>query len=178
MKKTGILIVGAILIACGLVAAGTIICLSNVVEHENSVEVAVDLSLLTTTATPGGDLPDYADGSLLMGQQYDMMIQYTTSKALSSSAIIIEFGKSAIIESDLSMYWTDGTTWTQMIWLDSGDVLTGTSGLCRFSAFRRDGDLLRKVDIQRHQGHTGSKSGSRVRSNDSSGDQADDRRRC
>jgi hypothetical protein len=128
MKKTGILIVGAILIACGLVAAGTIICLSNVVEHENTVEVAVELSILTTTATPGGDLPDYAAGPLLMGQTYDMMIRYTTSKALSTSSIIVEFTKTGIAVTDLSMYWTDGTTWTQMTWIDSGDVLKGTLG--------------------------------------------------
>lgn len=128
MKKMGMLIVGAIIIACGFVAASTIICLSNVVEHENLVEVAVELSLLTTTVTPGGDLPDYADGSLLMGQTYDMMIQYMTSKALSTSAIVVEFTKTAIAITDLSMFWTDGATWSQMTWIDSGDTLTGTLG--------------------------------------------------
>jgi hypothetical protein len=128
MKKTGILVIGAIVTACGLVAAGTIICLSNVVERENSVELVANLSLLSTMVTPGGDLPDYVDGPLQMGQQYDMMIQYTTSKALSTSAIIVEFSKAAIINTDLTMSWTDSTTWAPMVWIDSGDTLRGTLG--------------------------------------------------
>ena len=125
----------AILVGCTMLVGAVSICLSNVVENENSVGLpitglAITLSILPTTSTPDGDLPDYTSGQLLMGQKYDMLISYTTTKAFDAGKIIVEFSKADIVSTDVAMSWTDGEDpWVAMAWNDSvAGVLTGTLG--------------------------------------------------
>ena len=128
-RTSWILPILAIVVGFGMiVGAATIIRLSNVVENQNNVGLPVVLQLNPTTATPGGDLPNYVAGSVMQSQAYDMQVSYTTSKALNDAAIIVEFSKTGINATDVLMEWTASTTWTSITWTDNGDTLRGTLG--------------------------------------------------
>ena len=124
----------AILVGVSMMVGAVSVCLSNVVENNNSVGLPVTglpitLSIAATTATPGGDLPDYTSGQLLLGQKYDMLISYTTTQAFEAGAIIVEFSKVDISPADVVMSWADsGGIWNEMTWVDSGSVMTGILG--------------------------------------------------
>jgi len=128
----------AIMVSCGmLVGAVSVMCLSNVVEYVNiveegppvPVELCIDLQILSTEATRGGDLPDYQAGLLALGTTYDMLITYTTSKALTGAQIIVEFSMEGIQPEDVTMAWRDGNlVWTEIVWTDNGDSMIGILG--------------------------------------------------
>lgn len=131
MRTKGIIMpLLAILVGCGmLVGAVSVMRLSNVVENVNTVELPIEVHLESTSTTPDGDFPDYQAGALLTGATYDMRIVYTTDVGLESAAIIVQFTKGDIAITDVTMSWKDGNpTWADVVWTDSGDVLTGTLG--------------------------------------------------
>jgi hypothetical protein len=119
----------AIIVGVGMiVGAVSIVRLSNVVNNDNIVGLPVSIQITSTTATPGGDLPDYTAGLVALNVAYDMKVSYTTSKALSTASIIVEFSMTGINTTDVVMNWTDAGSWTSMVWTDNGDVLHGILG--------------------------------------------------
>ena len=112
-----------------IVGAVGLVRLSNIVSNDNQIGLPVAIEIQATNGTPGGNLPDYASGFLTQGQTYDMLVTYTTTKALTSAAVIVEFTKTGINTTDVLMSWTvSGPTWTGIEWTDNGDVLRGTLG--------------------------------------------------
>lgn len=119
----------AIILGFGMiVGAVAIVRLSNIVENTNVSELPITVQLKSTSLTPGGDLPDYAPGPMVPGQTYDTVVSYTTTKAVDSAAIIVEFAKTGINATDVLMSWTDVSVWHSIVWTDNGDVLHGTLG--------------------------------------------------
>lgn len=128
MKKSSMVIV-TVLVGCSLtVGALGIMRLSNIIENDNTVGLPITLQLLSTTITPGGDLPDYTPGEVLQGLKYDMRLTYTTTDAIDQGTIIVRFDKVGISPSDVVMAWTDAIVWSGMVWTDGGDYLTGILG--------------------------------------------------
>ena len=112
-----------------IVGAASIVRLSNIVSNDNQVGLPVTIQITSTSTTPGGDLPDYAAGIVALGVTYDMKVSYTTTEDLTTATIIVEFTKTGINATDVSMSWTDAGTWASISWTDSGDVLHGNLGV-------------------------------------------------
>ena len=145
----------AILVSCGmLVGAVSVMRLSNVVEYVNvieegpeiPVELCIDLQVLATDATPGGDLPNYTDGNLVLGTTYDMLITYTTSKALEGAQIVVEFSMEGILPEDVTMAWRDGNlVWTEIVWTLDTDAVDDTDrmrGVLGFVGSQPEGETV------------------------------------
>ena len=120
----------AVLVGFSMIGgAVAIIRLSNVVENNNvsGLPVAVTVSGASVVA---GHLP-YANGAVITGQSYDMLVSYTTTRALASAAIIVEFTEPGISLTDVAMSWsqTIPLSWQGMTWTQTGDVLHGTLGI-------------------------------------------------
>jgi hypothetical protein len=119
----------AIIVGMGMiVAAVSTVRLSNIVSNDNQVGLPVTIQVTSTSTTPGGDLPDYAAGMVALDVSYDMKVSYTTSKALTTASIIVEFSKTGINVTDVVMNWTDAGSWSTISWTDNGNVLHSTLG--------------------------------------------------
>ena len=123
----------AIIVGVAMMVGAVSMCLSNVVENNNTVGLPITISILpaTTTAALGGDLPNYASGHVALGQKFDMLVSFTTTEVIDYVSIIVEFSKVDINVTDVDMGWatTDALTWATISWTDSGDVLRGTLGI-------------------------------------------------
>ena len=119
----------AILVGCTMLVGAVSMCWSNVVENVNTASHPVTLSIETTDATPGIDLPNYtATAVMFVNQSYDMLLNYTTTVGILDSIIAVKFTKASMNLTDVNMTWYDvgTTTWKSVELTSSGDVLRGT----------------------------------------------------
>ena len=108
------------LIVCGVVV---------VAASADITPCPVYLSIHSTSATPGGDLPNYTSGDLIVAQQYDMLVRYETSRAIEDVAVAMSFTNESINATYVEFYWTDGIIdWVPMIWTENAGEIVGTFG--------------------------------------------------
>jgi hypothetical protein len=122
MKARNALVMPIVAIFVGLamiVSAGMIV--SNVIEKQNHVlpTTVIWLEMRNTTLpTPiGPDLLNYSDGDQYMSVPMDFNLYVKANATVSVVSVFVEFDKTTINATDVTMAWADGDgPWHNVVW--------------------------------------------------------------
>jgi len=134
MKLRNSIVMPLLAIIVGLsmvVSAGLIV--SNVVERHNHVLPTEVVWLeMRDTVLPeaiGPDLTNYSEEDGYMGTPMDFNLYVKANASVSAVSIIVQFEKSTLNASDVSMSWSDSDgPWNVITWVVVSGVMTGHIG--------------------------------------------------
>ncbi len=118
----------AIVLGVGMiVAATTLVLVSNVVTNPNTV-VPVQVPVTVSIVDIPGGAPNWVPGEVTTNTTYDLQIAWVANGTVTNGVTTIEFDKAGISVTDVTAAWFDGASWSPITLTDNGDALTGQVG--------------------------------------------------